>query len=82
MRSGAFTSLAFSVVPYADTERPDEEDLEVQRIAESLGVSPAFVANTAEETAIAIFRKTGARPPLEDVLAALEVAAVEGKVSR
>lgn len=79
MRPGSFTSLAFSVVPYADTDRPDEEDPEVQRIAESLGVSPTFVANTAEETAISIFRKTGTRPPLEDVLAALEVAAAEGR---
>jgi hypothetical protein len=71
------TSLAAGVVPYADTERPDEEDAEVQRIARALGVAPAFVANIAEETALGIFNRTGERPPLEDVLAALEVAAVE-----
>jgi hypothetical protein len=76
-RQGIHTALGSGLLPYADTDRPDEDDPEVQRIALSLGIDPMFLANTAEETAITIFRRTGERPPLEDVLAALEVAAVE-----
>lgn len=71
------TSLGVGIVPYADTERPDEDDPEVQRVARALGLDPRFVADTAEETALGIYHRTGERPPLEDVLAALEVAAVE-----
>jgi hypothetical protein len=77
MRRGTHSSLGFGVVPYADTERPDEEDPEVQRIARELGIDARFLADTAEQTALGIFNRTGERPPLEDVLAALEVTAIE-----
>lgn len=71
------TALGLGVLPYADTDRPDEEDPEVQRIARELGVPASFVSDTAEETAIAIFNKTGMRPPLEDVLCAVEASGHE-----
>jgi len=73
----SITALGFGVLPYADTERPDEEDPEVQRIAKGLNVPASFVSNIAEETAIAIFNRTGMRPPLEDVLCAVEASGHE-----
>lgn len=73
----SITALGLGVLPYADTERPDEDDPEVQRIAKGLNVPASFVSDIAEETAIAIFNRTGMRPPLEDVLCAVEASGHE-----
>lgn len=73
----SITALGLGVLPYADTDRPDEEDPEVQRIAKDLNVPASFVSDIAEETAIAIFNRTGMRPPLEDVLCAVEASGHE-----
>lgn len=73
----SITALGLGVLPYSDTERPDEDDPEVQRIAKDLGVSASFVSNIAEETSIAIFNRTGMRPPLEDVLCVVEASGHE-----
>ena len=71
------TALASGVLPYADTDRPAEDDELVQRIAHDFKVSPVFVANLAEEMSIDIFRKTKTRPSLEDVLCAIEASGTE-----
>lgn len=73
----SITALGLGVLPYADTDRPDEEDPEVQRIAKDFNVPASFVSDIAEETAIAIFNRTGMRPPLEDVLCAVEASGHE-----
>ena len=77
MRTGAHTSLGMGVLPFADTDHPDEDDPEVQRIAKSIGTSARVLANAAEEQLIAVFCRTGERPAMDDVLAMIEVEAFE-----
>lgn len=73
MRLNALTALSSLVVPY-DLDRPDEEDPSVLEVAEELAVSPRFLADVAEETTTAIFRRLGTRPPMLEVLDALRDA--------
>jgi hypothetical protein len=70
------------ILPRDHVDRPDEEDPEVQRIAASLGLDPTFLANTAEEVMVSVFRRTGERAPVEDVLAALEATIAEAIAKR
>jgi len=77
MRTGVHTSLGMGVLPFAETDRPDEDDPEVQRIAKSIGMDPIALSNAAEERLIGVFCRTGERPTMDDVLAMIEVEAFE-----
>jgi hypothetical protein len=71
------TGLSAAIVPVFDSDRPDPDDPEVQRIARERGVPAEFIANIAEESFNAVICKKGFRPPMEDILCAVEVAAIE-----
>lgn len=67
----SLTALGSAILTPHDNDRPDPDDPMVQAIAIEYGLSAEYVANTAEETALTIFTRTGERAPLEDVLATM-----------
>jgi hypothetical protein len=71
------TGLSVAIVPVFDSDRPDPDDPEVQRIARERGVPAEFIADKTEEAFLGVLCQKGFRPPLEDVLCAVEVAAIE-----
>ena len=67
------TALAVSVVPINDIDTPAADDEWIQRISGDTGYTCESIAQLCAEVFASILIKTGCRPALEDVVAAVEV---------
>ncbi len=67
----SLTALGSAILTPHECDRPDPDDPMIQAMAREYGLDAEYIANTAEETALTIFTRTGERAPLEDVLAAM-----------
>lgn len=72
MRS-PITSLAYAVVPTEDSDAPDPSDEWIQRISRETGFTAESIAQLCAEVYVSAVVRTGARPALEDIVAAVEV---------
>lgn len=68
----SMTSLAFAIVPAEDTDAPDPSDEWIQRISRETGYSAESIAQLCAEVFATAISRTGERPALEDVVAAVE----------
>ena len=69
----AVTSLAYAVVPADDTDAPDPGDEWIQRISRETGFTAESIAKLCAEVFASALVRTGVRPALEDIVAAVEV---------
>jgi hypothetical protein len=69
----AITSLAYAIVPADDTDVPDPSDEWIQRISRETGFTAESIAQLCVEVFASALVRTGVRPALEDIVAAVEV---------
>jgi hypothetical protein len=70
---GPITSLSFAVVPIDDSDAPDPSDEWIQRISRETGFTAESIAQLCAEVFSSALVRTGVRPALEDIVAAVEV---------
>ena len=68
----ALTSLAYAVVPADDSDTPDPSDEWIQRISRETGFTAESIAQLCAEVFASALVRTGVRPALEDIVAAVE----------
>lgn len=78
----ALTSLAYAVVPADDSDTPDPSDEWIQRISRETGFTAESIAQLCAEVFASAVLRTGVRPALEDIVAAVEVTIHEKTRSR
>jgi hypothetical protein len=66
------TSLAYAIVPADDTDAPDPNDEWIQRISHETGFTADSIAQLCAEVFASAIVRTGVRPALEDIVAAVE----------
>ena len=69
----AVTSLAYAIVPAEDTDAPDPDDEWIQRISRETGFTADSIAQLCAEVFASAIVRTGVRPAIEDIVAAVEV---------
>ena len=77
--SSPSTSLAYAIVPADDTDAPDPDDEWIQRISNETGFTAESIAKLCAEVFASAIVRTGVRPALEDIVAAVEVTIHEKK---
>ena len=78
----AVTSLAYAVVPADDTDAPDPNDEWIQHISRETGFTAESIAQLCAEVFADAIVRTGVRPALEDIVAAVEVTIHEKQRAR
>jgi hypothetical protein len=78
----AVTALAYAVVPTDDSDAPDPSDEWIQRISRETGFTAESIAKLCAEVFASAIVRTGVRPALEDIVAAVEVTIHEKTRSR
>lgn len=69
----SITSLASAIVPAEDSDAPDPSDEWIQRISRETGFTAESIAQLCAEVFASAIVRTGMRPALEDIVAAVEV---------
>jgi hypothetical protein len=76
------TSLAYAVVPANDSDAPDPSDEWIQRISRETGFTAESIAQLCAEVFASALVRTGVRPVLEDIVAAVEATIHEKQRAR
>jgi hypothetical protein len=69
----SITALSSAIVPAEDTDAPDPSDEWIQRISRETGFSADSIAQICAKVFASTVARTGIRPALEDIVAAVEV---------